>query len=340
MLSQLNIRRNEWENLSEDEQHKLRINIIKYFRTKGFPHFKYTKQDGFDELKRLDKYIKNNELEVNGIIKQTMHGLGICWSYHPHHWDIKCGNSKTPMEVFNNDELLYKAIKKRMSNGTHINEAMMRKTFKVSSGAQTVSNFRPSVARWIYDKYAGDGYVYDPCCGFGGRLFGALSSPRVIHYEGCEPNSKTFEGLTKMINELNVKKEIIIHENVAENVRPIIPHRYFDLSFTSPPYYNTEKYSDESTQSYIKFPTYEKWIDGFLKPMINNSIECIKDDGYFIINIANTKSAKTLVDDFLNIMNSYNVKLERAFKMQLSKQHSGGEFKYEPIFVYRKVNIC
>lgn len=329
----LNIRRSEWENLDDKEQVELRQDIIKYFRVNGFPHFKYSLQEQVEELDRLDRYMEKSQLEEDGIIKQTMHGMGLCWSYHPHHWDIRCGKSKTPMEVFLDDNLLDKAIKKRMKTGTHINEAMMRKTFKVSGGAQTVSNFRPTVARWIYDKYGGE-HVYDPCAGFGGRMIGAITSPRVKYYEGCEPSTLTKKGLDEMAFKLCCDTSIIIRQKCAEDH---IPENSPDLIFTSPPYFDTEKYSNEDTQSYLKYPTYEEWRLGFLVPLVSNSVYALKQEGYFIINIANVKNAKTLEDDFQKLAKDYNLQHVTTYKMTLSKQHSGGKFKYEPIFVYRKV---
>jgi len=328
----LNIKRSEWENLDEKQQYELRQDIINYFRVNGFPHFKYDIEEQKKEMERLDKFVNDNQMETDGIIRQTMHGLGLCWSYHPHHWDIKCGTSKTPMQVFLDDKLLDKSIKKRMKSGSHINEAMMRKTFKVSGGAQTVSNFRPSVARWIYDKYGGD-KVFDPCMGFGGRLIGAISSPKVKHYEGCDPNTKTFDGLSKMAKNLQDTTKVVLNNIVVEEYEP---KDTFDLVFTSPPYFDTEKYSEEETQSYLKFPTYEKWLNGFLRKLVENSIDSLNKGGYFIINIANTKRATTLENDFLEIMKSYDMSLEKTLNMTLSKQHSGGQFKYEPIFVYNK----
>ena len=220
-----------------------------------------------------------------------------------------------------------------MRNGYNITEAMMRKTFKVSGGAQTVSNFRPSVARWIYDKYGGEGYVFDPCMGFGGRLFGAISSPRVKHYEGCDPNTKTFNGLSEMTKNLQGTTKVVLNNIGVEEYEP---KDKFDLIFTSPPYFDTEKYSEEETQSYIKFPTYEKWLNGFLRKLVSNGIDSLKKGGYFIINIANTKMYPTLENDFLEIVKSYDVSLQKTLRMKLSKQHSGGQFKYEPIFVYNK----
>ena len=331
----LNIRRNEWESLNEKDQFNLRQDIISYFRENGFPHFKYSVEEQHKELERLDKYMKNNDLEKDGIIRQTMHGVGVCWSYHPHHWSIRCGTSKTPMEVFKDDRLLDKTIKKRMSGGSHINEAMIRKTLKVSGGAQSVSNFRPSVARWIYDKYAGEGVVYDPCAGFGGRLFGAISSPRVKSYHGVDPSSKTFEGLQKMAMNLGEDTEINLHKQCAENV---VLSNKVDLSFTSPPYFDTEKYSDEETQSWVRYKTYDDWFTEFLMTMLENSISILKEHGYLIINIANVKTAPHLENDFEEIMHNYSEVIPISkYKMALSLQHSGGKFKYEPIYVFQKV---
>lgn len=329
----LNIRRSEWENLSEEAQVEFRRTLVRWFRINGFPHFKYSLQEQSEELDRLDRFMEKNDLEKDGVIRQTMHGMGLCWSYHPHHWEIRCGNSKTPMEVFLDDNLLNKSIKKRMKTGTHINKAMMRKTFKVSGGAQTVSNFRPSVARWIYDKYAGDGVVYDPCAGFGGRLIGAITSPKVKSYTGLEPSTLTYEGLCEMAKVLKIDTVVNIHKAMAES--SITDHEY-DLIFTSPPYFDTEKYSDEPTQSYLKYPDYEIWFSNFLEQMIYNSIKMLKRGGYLIINIANVKNAPHLENDFKTFMESTNLDYITTYKMALSKQHSGGKFKYEPIFVYRK----
>ena len=136
-----------------------------------------------------------------------------------------------------------------------------------------------------------------------------------------------------MAKNLQDTTKVVINNIVVEEYEP---KDKFDLVFTSPPYFDTEKYSEEETQSYLKFPTYEKWLNGFLRKLVENSIDSLNKGGYFIINIANTKRATTLENDFLEIMKSYDMSLEKTLNMTLSKQHSGGQFKYEPIFVYNK----
>lgn len=325
---ELYYKRNDW--LGKEDS--VSSDIVKYFRVNGFPHFKITVEQQKKDMDTMKKYLAKNNIINGDIIKQTMHCLGLCWTYHPHHWDIKCGNGRTPMEVFKDDKLLKKSILKRMKGGSHITPAMIRKNLKVS-GTQTVSNFRPSVATTIYNKFAGEGNVYDPCMGFGGRLIGALCSDRVKNYTGMDPSLKTFNGLSRMAENLNNGKELNMYCQPSEQT---IPNGKFDLVFTSPPYFNTEKYSDEPTQSYMKYPTYEKWFDGFLTKMIDNSLKVLKNNGYLIINIANVKNAPYLENDFTALMETYNIPLIKTYKMELSKQHSGGKFKFEPIFVYKK----
>jgi tRNA1(Val) A37 N6-methylase TrmN6 len=61
----------------------------------------------------------------------------------------------------------------------------------------------------------------------------------------------------------------------------------FDLIFSSPPYFNTEKYCNEETQSFKRYPTKLEWKNGFLKKLIEKSYQFLKTDSYFVINIAN-----------------------------------------------------
>ena len=88
-------------------------------------------------------------------------------------------------------------------------------------------------------------------------------------------------------------KDITLHKCGSEDFKD---KNKFDLCFTSPPYFNKEKYSNEDTQSFIKFPTKEQWYDGFLKPTIKNCFNSMKDNGVFIFNIKNTKDLPDFVD--------------------------------------------
>ena len=78
---------------------------------------------------------------------------------------------------------------------TNLDENRFRQSLKIYTGTQAVSNFRPTAAKMIYEKFGGDA-IWDMSCGWGGRLLGFLSSSRP-KYIGTEPSSRTFEGLQK-----------------------------------------------------------------------------------------------------------------------------------------------
>ena len=282
----------------------------------------------------MQKYFESNEILDGDKIKQTMHCLGTAWSYFPHSWSIKCANARTPTDIFYDDDLFMKCIERRLKRGSYISDSGIRKALRSYTNVQSVSNFRPSVAKMIYEKYGGHS-VYDPCMGFGGRLLGAITSNNVMEYVGCDPSVKTYEGLVKMVNNLSHIKDGFKAELNNCGSEEFVENKNFDLVFTSPPYFDTEKYSDEETQSYKKFPKYESWLNGFLKQMIEKSNHMLKDGGYFIINISNVRNGKNLEDDFKKIMTDFNLKFETRLDMLLSNMVKGG-YKSEPVFIYKK----
>ena len=328
----MHISRDEWINLDSKELEVLKRRIFNHYRKEGFPYYNLSKEDQIKQLAQMNKYCENNKVIIGDVINQTMHCLGTAWTYFPHSWDIRCNKMQTPMEVFSDDKLFMKSIAKRLKRGTYVTDSGIRKELKTASSTQSVSNFRPSASRAIYDKYGGD-IVYDPSCGFGGRLLGAISSPVVKKYIGCEPSSETNKGLQKMVENLgNIEVDLY---DMGSEVFEL--NEDVDLAFTSPPYFNTEIYSDEETQSCNKFPEYMDWLDGYLHKTILNTVEHIKRGGHLIINIANTRNAPKLEAGFKHIMNNIkSMELKETLKLALSSINRKG-FKYEPIFVFRKL---
>ena len=76
-----------------------------------------------------------------------------------------------------------------------------------------------------------------------------------------------------------------------------------DFIFSSPPYFALEIYKSEN-QSYKEGMTYEDWMNGWMKPTIENIHKYLKDDGIFAINIKDIfyeKSWYTLENDTVDI---------------------------------------
>ena len=311
--------------------------IFRYHRRKGFPGYDIPKHKRMDYVTSLRNFDEQT-LFQDGKITQTMHGLGLAWSYFPHWVEIMCGNNKIrPIDYWNDDDKLKEIIRKtwkwqeKHGNGKFTLNRL-RQNFKIYGGNQSVSNFRPSAAKYIYNKYGNQGTVWDMSCGWGGRLIGFLTSD-CKKYIGTEPASKTMVGLRKLSKELNNEKIIELHQLGSENYLP--DENSLDLCFTSPPYFDTEKYSDEETQSYIKYPSEDGWINGFLKDTISNCYHGLKPGGKLLLNIANTPKYKTIEDETIRISNEIGFTYKETIYLILSSVAGKGE-KLEPIFIFEK----
>lgn len=313
--------------------------IFKYHRRKGFPHYHSNNDSKVSDMKALSEFDESTIFR-DDYIDQTMHCLGLAWSYFPHWVDVQCGNSKMkPIDYWNDDTKLKEIIRKTWN--WHLKHSdgkftlnRLRQNFKIYGGNQTVSNFRPSAAKWIYNNYGGE-VVWDMSCGWGGRLIGFLTS-NCKTYIGTDPSGKTYEGLCKLNKDLNFYgKNVILHKLGSEDFIPDVES--LDLCFTSPPYFDTEKYSDEDTQSYKKFPTPHTWVDGFLKKTMENCHIGLKKEGKLLLNIANTPKHKDIESETIRVANEVGFTLERTIKLALSSI-AGKGIKYEPIFIFSKKN--
>ena len=320
--------------------------IFKYYRKFGFPHYKIREEEKYEHMRKLKKFDIDTILVENHIV-QTMHCLRLAWTYFPHFWEIRCGNAKqSPMEIFHDDKKFKSTIRKcwnwskkhfkgeENQENNKFHENRLRQSLKIYTGTQSVSNFRPTAAKLIYEKFGGDGTIWDMSCGWGGRLLGFLASSNTKHYIGTEPSSKTYDGLMEMKKDFSyLGKQVDIYKLGSEVYVP--EKESLDLCFTSPPYFDTEKYSDEDTQSYKKFPSEDKWVDGFLRKTIDNCYYGLKKNGYMLMNIANTPKYKFIEEQTVNISKELGFIQEDTIQLTLSSVMGAG-YKYEPIFVFRK----
>ncbi len=311
-----------------------------YYKENGYPNYDKEDYNPFDELSKVIDTRSSDIIGEDKSLKQSMTGCGFLWTFFPHWVDTKTYNSKSVRESWGDDELLRKLIEKVYNFVMkHDNERWstnrIRQCAKVYCASQSVSNFRPTVAKYLYNTYGNKGNIYDPCGGWGGRMFGFMAS-NCKEYECCEPSTKSYEGLLNLKNTYPYLKKVIKVNNLcAEDYVPRKNH--FDLAFTSPPYFNTEEYSTEDTQSYLKYPSYEEWRENFLRKMIHNCHIGLKENGILIINIANVSTAPTLEQDTVSLAMEEGFILKDTLKLILSSI-AGKGIKYEPIFIFEKEN--
>jgi hypothetical protein len=94
-----------------------------------------------------------------------------------------------------------------------------------------------------------------------------------------------------------------------------------DLVFTSPPYFNREGYSEDDTQSLKKFPFYDQWREGFLRPTLETAYGSLRPNRYLLWNIADIKVGDQyypLEQDSIEILKSMGAEYIGVEKMVLA----------------------
>ena len=212
---------------------------------------------------------------------------------------------------------------------------------------ENVTNFKAQNAKAIAEHLCPVlwGNVYDYSCGYGGRLLGIGSSNFKYKYIGVEPNTET-------VNYLNYLNDIIdeatgvrgtIIQSVSEQYQP----DDIDLAFSSPPYFNLEKYSNEETQCMVQFKTEDEWFEGYVAPTMENIKRGLNDDGIFATNIADYKSYDRkepyeVVQRWIQTAEKVGFKYNGVIKMMLNTRPGvgndrlAGREKYEGVYVFTR----
>jgi hypothetical protein len=204
----------------------------------------------------------------------------------------------SPDEVLNSPELLEEAFDKIDSKPDYYNAGSDYKNFVsfITNEATMVSKvaiFSANLARKIYEKYCPTFYanIHDSSAGWGNRCLAAIASKYQYNYFGTDPNSDLqpcYKAQADFVRDtIKSNSNVDIRCHGSEVFVPEWEGK-MDLSFTSPPYFNTERYCEESTQSAaMSGGNYYSWRDDFMRPTIKNVYRYLKPGAYYLLNLKN-----------------------------------------------------
>lgn len=339
--------------LDDDGKENMINEVFDIYRNKNiFPITYYNEQGILKEIEKcIDKNIDWNE--DNDVLDfKYNQGQSLCRFLFPNMQDVVIKNVKnnSPYYKFHDDNKLKRAIKFCLEHKS-VKSPVVPSAIKDGLemiGGNVATNFKPMNAKALYERYVPkNGIIYDFACGYGGRMLGALTSKNNYSYFGVEPNSGTFDNLNKLGNYIEQvtkrKNSFKIYKKGSEDFR-LSKGEYFDFAFSSPPYFNLEVYSNENTQSYIKFPTLDKWLEGYVRKTIKNIFFMLKKDRYYAVNIADFKIGNKnveFVDEWIRISEEEGFTFVNTIHMKLQNRRGQGNGenkrgKKEGIFVFKK----
>ena len=313
---------------------------FKYWRLRGFPYANLGRRDVEEEFQRLER-TSVDPLKGDYLVSSTL-GLRLANSFHPQMWHVPV-HGRSPVECFCDDAVLRRALGKAVHfwpDRRCWNDQCVRSLMRIYHRSR-VSNFRPTAARSLIARFSDDGdTVLDFSAGYGGRLLGALTLRR--HYVGIDPARAQFNGLRRMHAAVAAiaRGTAEIHQACAEDCLPRMRGGCANLVFSSPPYFDHEKYSSENTQSWRRYRTYSEWRERFLKPVVHHSHRVLKNRGYFLVNVIDLPRVPLLQD--VQAMAVPLFGRAHVLKLWLSTMPAeraarGRKFRWEPILVFQKV---
>lgn len=356
--------------LKEITQDEFEENFLKFCRTSMMNMYK-----DFDNVIEKHKYKYKYDDNPLGVLDKS-HAYNISSNYFQQANRMKCGSNQvdSPWEIWHTKHKLYRMNWHFWRAGTlgksDVSDSTFRSAFRI--GTYTATQFKPNVAKALYEKHNAVN-VLDTSVGWGDRLAGFYATPNTKLYVGCDPNPETFEVykkqcleyerllgskpvITESVNYFSCKgvKHVEIYKMPSEDVNWSMYKNVFDFYFTSPPYFETEKYaastSDSDKQSWSRYPTYKEWRDDFLFKVNRMVWDTLTDNAYMMINIIPPGREHTswkegvnlcdmMVDDIKTYPNAHylgKIGMRLQARPHTIRKAEKGSVHVEPIWVFRK----
>jgi DNA modification methylase len=116
----------------------------------------------------------------------------------------------------------------------------------------------------------------------------------------------------------------IWNDTIEKALPSLQQEQKYDLVLTSPPYFNLELYTD-GPQSTSTYPTWDDWVNKWLKPVILGCLACLREGGTSCWSVKNFRSDKLypLADVTKKIHEDAGWRLVKVVKMTGSGRMGG-----------------
>jgi hypothetical protein len=200
------------------------------------------------------------------------------------------------------------------------------------------SQHKPNVTKTL-TEYLGSKTILDFSMGWGDRLAGAFSSETVEHYVGIDPRKENHpiyeqqrDFYTKHTSFFENPTKTNFHQAAAEDFDYSEYNDYFDLVFTSPPYFNVERYGHDDNQSWVRYKSIDAWNEHFLHKALEKIIPTLKKGGKMAINIADVftsgggggKDWKEITNPMGDFLISKGLTYKGCIGMEMAKRPNSG----------------
>ena len=331
----LSIDKKEWEHIKNTfDKEDVKESLAKVAMTYEIPYAEISKKDAHRHYLKL-KGMKHTDILVEGewfAREGTEYRYGLSFEgkqqyfrrintgnqssnyfQQANRWSVDGAVSPGPQRTWENEKFMTSLMGSAYSlKMDKINRNVLRTMIGLRK--YICAQFKPNVSKVIYDKLNSKN-VLDFSAGWGDRLAGFYAGETSEYYLGIDPRKENhpiyeeqseFYDKHRSMFEPNKTSEFICQP--AEDVDFTKYKDTFDTVFTSPPYFNVERYSYDDTQSWVKYKEIDEWNENFLQKTLKNLWCSVKSGGYLLVNISDVYSNSKWSTDrgWLEICNPMN----------------------------------
>tara|TARA_Y100000004_G_scaffold68806_1_gene77193 strand:- start:827 stop:2053 length:1227 start_codon:yes stop_codon:yes gene_type:complete len=343
------INEKEWTYIKETfSEEEIRESLVKILMKYEPPYMDITEKECLRDYQKL-KGVKWNDLFIekewfarseydwersNNLIKRLNVGnKSSNYFQQKNRWSVDGTVSPGPLRTWENEKFMYTLLGSLFSlKAPKVNKSILRTS--ISLRKYICSQFKPNVAKAIYDRYKCKN-VLDFSAGWGDRLAGFYASDYTEFYLGIDPRKenhpiyeKQAEFYQKHSTFFETEKRHKFICSPAEDADLSEYEGMMDIVFTSPPYFNVERYSHDDTQSWVRYKNIDNWNKNFLQKSINNVWKTLRKGGMLMVNISDVNASSGGKKEWLKIcdpMNDYiktfdDSEYVECFGMEMAKR--------------------
>lgn len=352
----------DWKVLNEKyNKEDLKAALSDVIGTLPLPYLDIKEKDAYDDMADLRNYNTDNVLHFgpvhtryeyekslsNWYIDNSLIGRKASNYFNQSaRWKVDHARYPGPYRAWNEEKLRGNILNALWSmDYKEVNKSILRQCLSVRG--YMAAQFPPLVAKTLYEIFGNNGDILDFSGGWGDRLAGFYGSsaktftvidPNPVVCDNYRRQIDFYDDSTKSTRIINLPAEEVVWKDEK-----------FDCVFTSPPYFNIEKYAHDETQSWKRYGKgIDSWLEGFLFPTLSNIWPQIKQGGTLIVNISDVYSDGE-VKKICDPMNNFIEQLEGSFfagtiGLKMSKRpqskaghkEAGDKVSVEPMWIWRK----
>lgn len=267
---------------------------------------------------------------------------------------LKCirGSFKSPSQAWDEyGSYLETALEFLKAQRQSLNRENLREALYRNKDIKECGLAKPSFFKGVF-RYLGstlgkeNPVVIDVCSGWGDRMLGAMSA-ECSAYCGIDANKSISEPLTNMcelmLRVLGYPEDRLQYYRCKPLSIPVVEYEIEDIPESSvnrlpgwvvegvadivvmsPPYYDAEKYSDDTGQSTTRFPEIKDWYWNFLFAGIEQAWNWVREDGgYFVLQSINVQNI------WPYIMNIEGIYFCGCISVKVAS-------RYKPLWIWKK----